>query len=310
MDKIIVAGKSLVLSPMDKAQTKGVSIDTSLRYDLFHTEFNDNPFCLLIRKERDKSAPLHYKKLSDKLEQILGLPIVFLFDSLEYYERNRLIERGVYFIVSNKYTFLPYLIINAKESTRKNTDSLTAAAQYLLLYHLQAGSLTGLTIKDIERKVPYKYVTLTRAVACLENLNLCRSEKGTDRHKRIFFDTPAVDLWERAKPCLSTPTTKVCYCDAIGRSDFAVCGINALSHYSNLNPESIRMYAVQESVFKNEQLFEGLNAVEGNIKIEVWKYPPVTEKYVDRLSLYLTMKLDSDPRVESELEKMMEGIQW
>lgn len=313
MEKIIVAGKPLNLTLLDKKELKGVFVDAILGFSFYKTAFNGNDFYLLISKRETKLAPLEYKQLADRLQKILAMPIVFLFDRLLHNERNRLIDRGVYFIVSDKYTYLPYLIINAKQADKKPVEMLTPAAQYILLFHLQKQSMNGLTINEIESQTPYKYITLTRAITCLEQLKLCRSEKGIDKKKRIYFDGTTSALWERAQAYIWTPIKSVHYCDEISINDLTICGVNALAHYSHLNPEAGKMIAMDDIQFKElseSATFKGLNQTEGNVKIEVWKYPPITadEPFVDKLSLYLTLKEDKDPRVEKELEIMIKEL--
>lgn len=315
VEHIIIAGQQIELIPLRKDELRGVFVDAVLGYSFYKANFNGQRFCLLVSKRAEKSTPTKYKQLSNKLEQLLACPIVFLFDRLENYERNRLIERGVYFVVSEKYVYLPYLIINAKETDKNNADGLTTSAQFLLLYHLQVKNITGLTVREVEELVSYKYVTLTRAITNLEALHLCRSEKGTDRQKRIFFDDAPAILWQKSQSYLNTPIKKVVYCNEMKSVNFPICGINALSHYSNLNPETTAMFAMDESEFRNAELsglFRNLNSVEGETKIEVWKYTPVTEKntsdFVDKLSLYLTLRDDRDPRVEKELELMISKL--
>lgn len=312
MERIVVAGKTLELTSLGKSELKGVFIDAILGYEFYKTSFNANDFYLLISKREKRLAPLEYKQFADKLQRILALPVVFLFDRLEYYERNRLIDRGVFFIVSDKYTYLPYLIINAKQADKQPVDILNPTAQYILLYHLQKKSLQGLTINEIENLIPYKYVTLTRAITCLEQLKLCRSEKGPDRQKRVYFDSQSSELWEKMQSYIISPLKSVCYCDELVVGEIAVCGINALAHYSNLNPENSKMYAIDESLFEELSrvtIFKGLNQIEGNVRIEVWKYPPIiSDGYVDKLSLFLTLKDDKDSRVEKELEIMIKKL--
>ena len=312
MEQIIVAGKALELISLGKSELKGVFIDAILGYNFYKTSFNGNEFCLLVSKREKKMPPLEYKQLADRLQTILALPIVFLFDRLDYYERNRLIDRGVFFIVSDKYTYLPYLIINAKQTEKKSLNTLTSAAQYLLLYHLQKNSLQGLSINEVGNIVPYKYVTLTRAISCLEQFNICKSEKGADRQKRIYFGGEPISLWNNIQNKINSPIKSVYYCDESIAVGLSVCGINALAHYSNLNPENSGMYAIDEGQFKEllkTDTFKNLNQVEGNIRIEVWKYPPIINYgFVDKLSLYLTLKDDKDSRVEKELELMINSL--
>lgn len=81
---------------------KGVFVDAILGFSFYKTVFNGNAFYLLISKRETKLAPLAYKQLADRFQKILAMPIVFSFDRLLHNERNRLIDRGVYFIVSDK----------------------------------------------------------------------------------------------------------------------------------------------------------------------------------------------------------------
>ena len=57
------------------------------------------------------------------------------------------------------------------------------------------------------------------------------------------------------------------------------------------------------------------NEFDGNIIIEAWKYPPVTKigtkaEWVDRLSLAVSLREDADPRVEGEVERLINDIEW
>jgi len=57
-----------------------------------------------------------------------------------------------------------------------------------------------------------------------------------------------------------------------------------------------------------------LDIVEPNAcELEVWSYSPkMFEKKgrVDRFSLYLSMKGDTDERVQSAMEELMEQVEW
>ncbi|UVV58175.1 hypothetical protein NXY28_18035 [Bacteroides thetaiotaomicron] len=91
-------------------------------------------------------------------------------------------------------------------------------------------------------------------------------------------------------------------------------GINALSHYSHLNPEERRTVAILDRDFK-KMVSEGLKVddMEGKHCIEVWIYHPrmfPDTEYVDKLSLYLSLRHDTDARVEGELEYIIKTIKW
>ena len=119
MEKVIVAGKELELFLMKKEELKSVPIDTKLRFQFYRSRFNDYEFCLLEAKKDENHASTECLNLAMRLESIIGLPIVYLFQGLQFVERNRLIDRGVYFIVSSKYAFLPFLVLNTREKEQQ-----------------------------------------------------------------------------------------------------------------------------------------------------------------------------------------------
>lgn len=312
MEEVKVAGKILALSPMKKEELKGIPIDTKLKFQFYRATFNENAFCLLETKKDENHASLDCLRLAERLKNILHLPIVFLFRNLQFVERNRLIDRGVYFIVSDKYAFLPFLIINYKETVHKKAEELSSVAQYILLYHLQIDDINGWSMADMELKLPYTYVTISRAFKNLEELHLCRIEMDENRVKRIFFEGTKKEVWERSLPYLKDPIKKKSYCDYIATdSTFTVGGITALARYTSLNPDETKTYVMDAKGYKDLQhngIFVNLNDVEGNICIEIWNYPPLHQDYADPLSLYLTLRDDRDPRTEKELEIMINKL--
>lgn len=54
-----------------------------------------------------------YSNIAKWLSDVLGKPVAFLFDNHIYHEENIMPNnRGVYFIYSNEYAFLPFLFEN------------------------------------------------------------------------------------------------------------------------------------------------------------------------------------------------------
>jgi DNA-binding MarR family transcriptional regulator len=312
-DFISILGIKTELFPIERNQLQGLNVDMLLRFAYYSIEFNGQRLCIIKPKENNEpTTPLKYRKMTEHVEVVVGMPVAVSLDSLHYYERERLIKQGVYFIISDKYAFLPSLIINAQ--TRKNTksDSLLSVSQYILLYYLLSNE-KEFTIKDLEKKMLYNYVALARAVTNLEDCKLCYVETDSTRTKYIRFKDSKRELWEKAQSYLSSPVKKVLYCDSIPNGDFNISGVNALSHYSHLNPEEYGTVAIWEKQFNPAN--GHYNEIEGLYKIEVWKYP-TTMPYksdggiVDKLSLFLSMKNDPDSRIEKELEIMIEEMKW
>lgn len=314
---ISILGILTELVPMSRNKLQGINADLFLRFYFYRMEFNDQFLCVIqIKNKQDSLTPLNYKRITKQIEILVGMPVVVLLDSLTYYERERLINQGVYFIISDKYAFLPSLIVNVQAKKKnKYPVKLTPVAQYLLLYYLLSEeSKVEYTIRDLEQIMPYNYLALARAVANLEDCRLCSSEiKDNTGIKYMRFGSYKRELWAKAQNYLSSPVKNVLYCDSIPDGDFSISGVNALSHYSHLNSEQYETRAIWDKLFRPSEV--QFNEVEGLCKIEIWKYPTTmpflsNHNVVDKLSLYLSMKNEPDARIEKELGIMIEEMKW
>ena len=310
--KIEIDGKKLLLEEISKeAVRKAVRIpDVWIHYALHKTEYMGESMIIMESIVENNFTPMRLKHLSDAVSEAYGVPAVMYFKRLEYYQRQRLRERGLYFIIGNTYVSLPSLIINGKMVDKKPVHVLTPVAQYLLLYHLQVASLTNKTARELEQITPFLYTTLTRAINVLVELHLCEIKLDEARFKHLIFIDDKQALWEQAKPYLINPISNVSYTDKL-TIDYVrpIAGINALSHYSMLNPEQMQTYALTDAEAKQLQTSGAVdfNPIDGAYRLEKWLYPPIAKDgYVDRLSLALTLKEDDDPRVEKEVKHIIE----
>lgn len=312
-DIISIIGMSAELVPIQRSKLKGLTADMLLRFLYYTANFKDHDLCVIQPKNKDESiTPLQYKRIIQQIESVVGMSVAVLLDSLTYYERERLIDQGVYFIISDKYAFLPSLIVNARAKKIKKTTKLIPAAQYILLYYLLSEKIE-FTIKELEQTTRYNYVALARAVSNLEDCKLCYSKTDLTRTKFIRFEDSRRELWGKSQKYLTSPVKKIVYCDFMPKGEFSISGVNALSQYSHLNPEQYGTWAIWEKYFANEG--GKYNEIEGAYKIEVWNYPTFMpfhpdSKIVDKLSLYLSMKDDPDSRIEKELEIMIEEMKF
>ena len=318
MKTVIISGKPIALQERSKAQMKGVSIGNLLSYRFYDGNFH-NISLLFAEPKKNIPTPRSLAYTASELYEKLGLPVVFLLDNCPAYERQRLIQKDVYFIVSEKYAHLPMLIANERIRKTKQAKMLTPVAQYLLLYHLQVESIEGLAARDIENKIPYSYASITLGITCLEDLGLCRKLTDGSKRKIVHFDKTGKDLWEQAQPFLVNPVEERIFCDELlSEEHFPICGINALAHYTWLNPDPERIIMMTVKQFRNFKVSDALirpNDYDGSIIIEAWKYPPVTSigteaEWVDKLSLAISLREDADPRVEGEVERLINDIEW
>lgn len=308
MDNVIVAGKKVQLDKPASDITRNLWLGLLAEFDIYQFAMNGHQLLLLVAKELVNYSPVQRSNIADRVEKATHIPAVFYFDSLPTYERDRLVDKGVYFVVSDKFAFVPTLLANRRLSNNEIPSQLLPSTQYLLLFHLQCRSFDGMTINEIAEITPYKYATLAKAAQQLETLGLAEFKTDNSRNKRLTFLPDKRELWEKAQPYLSNPIKQSGYMDEPLNAGL-IGGIEALSHYSMLVGESIptRVFTVGGS----KKLKNSLSKFEDIQQVEIWKYPPIAKDgYVDKLSLYLTLKDDNDPRVQKELEIMINEMPW
>lgn len=318
MKNVIILGRNILLQERNKKALKGITIGDSIAFRFFDGDYHGLAM-LFAEPKGNAPSPRHLAITAANLSTNTGLPVVFLLPTRQAYERQRLIDKDVYFVVSDKYAHLPMLVANERIRRTKLAKRLNPVAQYLLLYHLQIESIEGKTARDLEILVPYSYACITLGITCLDDLGLCHKLSDGPKRKVIHFDMKGQELWNKAQPYLINPVEQRIFCDQLlSEEHFPVCGTNALAHYTMLNPDAERMVIMSAKQFRSMKAagkFVGLNEYDGDVVIEVWKYQPIAHKeaipnWVDQLSLAISLKEDTDSRVEGEVERLITHIQW
>lgn len=308
MENIILVGQKVQLNTPTSEITNNLWLGLKAEFDIYQFAMNGHRLLLLVGRGSRNYSPMQLSNIADRIEKAVHHPAVFYFDSLPTYERDRLVDKGVYFVVSDKFTFIPTLLANRRLNNNEIPAQLLPSTQYLLLFHLQGCSLDGMTILDIASITPYKYATLAKSAQQLASLNLADYCENNSRKKRLSFRTDRRALWKKSQPYLSNPIKQSGYTNEALTAGLKG-GIDALSHYSMLVGENIptRVFTIAGST----ELKNRLSQFEDIQRVEIWKYPPIAvDGYVDRLSLYLTLKDDADPRVQKELEIMINEMPW
>lgn len=304
MNKITIVGKKINIFPLKESERKKLWPGITAAFSIYSFFFNGQEMVLLKSIGDNSNTPLQKKHMSARIERVLHLPSVFYFDNLPTYERDRLVAQGVYFIVGSKFAYIPTLFANRRLSKNIVGNELLPSAQYILLLHLQAHSLNDKSLRDLEKITPYKYSTISKAVLQLKAKGLIETEKKGKSDMTLKFDKDLNSLWMKAQSFLTSPVKKVGYLpQSISRGEIG--GISALSHYTRLVPENIPTRVFTKFDNKLISTYEDIQ------RVEIWKYPPIAEEgYVDKLSLFLSLKDDKDPRVEKELETMINNMPW
>jgi len=260
---------------------------------------------------------VQYKKHIKVIEEKLNKPIVLILRSIESYNRGRLINQGINFIVQDKQIFMPFLLIDINEyisRKEKFNKCFLPATQAVLLYHLNQKSLNGCGIKDIAKKLEYTEMTISRAIKDMADKKICNVIGKKDI--TVEFDTNRTNFWSSILPYLKSPVIKTVYIDFVPHNlKCYASNISALSHYTNISEDNSKMLAVAKYHYTNEirnATAHQNNLYEGNINLEVWSYDPgritTAKDFVDPFSLYLTLKGNEDERIQMELENLIDKI--
>ncbi len=90
-----------------------------------------------------------------------------------------------------------------------------------------------------------------------------------------------------------------------------VSGYSALSEYSMLNPPAVECYAAKSITTWEKNASGRLQNSEDQCAVELWRYDPGklgNGEKVDRLSLALALKEDTDERIEEAVEEMLADV--
>lgn len=314
MESIEILGRSIHLRHKSKEELKQLTVGTKLSYIFYDGEVLGVPLIFLEPKGKNPT-PRSCAIVGEEVSNALGVPAVFILKPSSSTERMRLMDKEIYFVMTAKYAHLPMVVAAERVSDRKPAVRMTPIAQFLLLYHLQISSIEGKSPKEIAEIVPYSYESVTTGLTCLADLGICEKLKE-GKQRKFHFDKKGKELWLSAVHFVINPIGRSFYCDSllIDSSELPICGINALAHYSRLNPDPEEMIMITERQYRDmakQGVFINSNRFDGDYSIEVWKYPTIDNSgFVDRLSLSIALNTIADERVEGEVEQMINNIAW
>lgn len=155
MKIISIAGKEYTLTVLAEEKKRQVWVEARISFDFYSLAYKELHIVALEPKEGFRFSPRQLRLTAERMKAIYDLPIVFLLNNIRYTDRNRLIEQDVYFVVSDKYAFLPNLLIMARDVEPIHSDTLSPVAQWLLLAYLQGVVPNNSTADDLVTITPF-----------------------------------------------------------------------------------------------------------------------------------------------------------
>jgi hypothetical protein len=278
--------------------------------------------CLLMQDHGDVGqSPASIRKHLDMVGASWSGELVYVRERVTAYNRKRLIEHKVPFVIPGNQMYLPLLGIDFREhfrTARLAPDKFSPSTQVLIINLLLRGTRSAkFSPSEMAEQLGYSTMTMTRAFNELESAGLGEIfQKGRERILR--FHKPESHTWQKAQPYLRSPVRKRIFIDSPDtRPPGLHAGLTALANYTMLSAPFGPVVALGArdwaSVKQDLQSREIPYAEPGAWEIQVWSYDPglcAADNTVDRLSLYLSLKDDRDERVEDALEEMVKGLAW
>ncbi len=166
------------------------------RYNLYHTSILNNDCLLLLDKEIEDSTPAAIRKHIDTISERENTEAIYVCSSMDSYNRKRLIEQRVSFIVPGNQMFLPFMGIDLREhmkNIRIKKETFSPSAQLLLLSLLLGKLKNGVTPGEAAKLLGYSSMTMTRAFDELEENRIgTHSSKG--KHRLLIIEEGLKDI--------------------------------------------------------------------------------------------------------------------
>jgi hypothetical protein len=288
-------------------------------YDFAEVVLFDTP-CVLVIADRSLDIETDIRRHLDVVAKHAPrnvLPI-YVTTALASYERRRLIAQRIPFIVPGNQMFVPPLAVDLREYFRErpdNTSSALSPATQALLFTALLRTWEGEVHPErLNQRFGYTPMTVSRATRELQAAGLAKAF-AVGREKWLRFDYGPRDIWQRAQSWLRSPVRRSVW--AVHSIDDApLAGLSALAAQSALADPAYPERAISSERWKHAQRKNLLilHAPEpGATRWQIWRYDPshlADHGRVDPLSLVVSLREDSDDRVQQAVGQLEARLPW
>ncbi len=319
-------GAGVTVPKADREALKSLPVFLSQLYEIYRADLFGREYSLLLYCGQNRPTPAEIEKHFKVAQAALGRNAAFVFLTLPTFDRKRLIQRRIPFVVPGRQAYLPGAVIDLREHPKGGhklpdapSDRLSAPSQVLLLYYFQVKTDSDdWPLGKWADVLGYSRTTLTRVCKELSSLSLCRTV-ARGRHVTLVFPHERRKLWESARPYLASPVRTRAWAIIQDKNlQLHEAGMTALARLTMIGPGRDPVFAMSSAAFEaareNRRLVQTYFPDEDTVRIERWKYAPgllsPDSPTVDRLSLYLSLQDDPDERTQAVLAELPEQLRW
>ena len=289
-------------------------------YDFFQVSILGTYCLVMVPKPGAQPTPALIRKHILQVEKQWEDEVIYASRDVSAYNRKRLIEQKVSFVIPWNQMYLVPLGIDLREHFKKPREEKAIwrpSTQAAFLSAILQGPLQGLTPKELADRLGYTPMSMTRAYNELEMADL--GQVNMEGRLRILrLNTDRYMLWEKALQFLQSPVKRHMWVKFSSSECSGVkSGLSALAEYSALSSPSNPVVALDTKEWKqlhhhNRVTVLPVQEPEACL-LEIWSYSPrlfAEGGIVDRFSLYLSLRATDDERVAAALDEMMEKVVW
>ncbi len=301
-------------------------------YNFYETTLFGHRCLLILSISQEGVAPAVVRKHWQEVHKYYQGEILYIAETVSSYNRKRLIQQRVPFLIPGNQLYIPMLGIDLREYFKSagqiESSFLGSATQAVLIREILHGDCSGLAAKELAHLMGYSPMTITRTINELTHWKLAEIKK-VGREKHLAFPFAGKELWQAALPQLKTPVTKrvlVSLSDEsineIQNNDF-LAGESALAQKTSLADTGTSQWAITAKKWSSLARQDGIHVIktsssdkinhhssdESVIALEVWAYNPNTtaleSSCVDPISLHLSLGKSQDDRVRIACEDLL-----
>ena len=296
-------------------QVKSLPVLYPALFQMWIGTVRETPCMFAYTRSANHLTPAQIERYMTFLSEHFQVPAVYVCDRLAPHEPERLISKGVPFLVPGKQLFLPFAGTVLKQTRQPcpiEHDYLGTCAQLIVLGVLQKYLAAPVRIMDVVDRFGVSRSTAISALFELEYFGLGMKEKTNGKEIGFRFVSSGKNLWDEAQPFLRNPCKRTVGLETVPDAPaLMLAGADALAEETMLNAAGPKCFAMSLSEFRKKDI-RTVNTATADCHLQLWLYRPnvFDPVRIDMLSLYLTLKNDPDERVQIALNERMEAIPW
>lgn len=271
----------------------------------------------LLAKPLDKINLSAIRKQRLQLETITGLKCVLVFDTLNWYTREKMLEEGIPFILKDRQLFLPFLgvlLSQDKQRDLKKAEKLSFATQHFLLMAIYQ-RWTNMTVTAAAKEMSVSKMTMTRCYDEIESIDPSLIKKS-GRTRRFVWDYSTYDLWKLLNPFFRNPVIRTYSLrDPMEITPKKLSGLSAIAHYTMISDNAFGTLAISLEEEKLLSMKKRVCVPDNEIPAMVVQVTPYKIDYADGKAcdpltaiLSLSEEEDDDPRIESAIDELLKEV--